>query len=187
MSIYLNCECGNQVLAEEASAGASVPCSCGRAVAVPSLGQLRHLSQEVGIMPASQVPGSGQAAALPMDSHQTTEQAVSAIYQFAALEMHNGTPDSEIARKLRDQGFDADTANLVVDQTRAARGQVMREAGMKNMFIGGIVCVIGLVITVASYSAAANNPGGGSYVIAWGAVVFGAIQFFRGIFQMGTR
>ena len=32
---------------------------------------------------------------------------------------------------------------------------------------------------------AAAATGGGKYVVAWGAIVFGAIQFFRGLIQSG--
>jgi hypothetical protein len=26
--------------------------------------------------------------------------------------------------------------------------------------------------------------GGGTYIVAWGAIIFGAIQFFRGLIQL---
>jgi hypothetical protein len=48
----------------------------------------------------------------------------------------------------------------------------------KHMLIGGLWCIGGLLVTALSYGAAI---GGGSYVVAWGAIVFGAIQFFRGL------
>jgi hypothetical protein len=54
-----------------------------------------------------------------------------------------------------------------------------REAAVRNMVLGGIICAVGLIITVATYSAA--SEGGGSYVVAWGAIIFGAIRFFRGL------
>jgi hypothetical protein len=43
---------------------------------------------------------------------------------------------------------------------------------------GGLWCVGGIIVTAVTYSAAS---GGGSYVVAWGAILFGAIQFFRGL------
>ena len=50
------------------------------------------------------------------------------------------------------------------------------------MVIGAIVCVGGIVVTVATYQSA---QGGGHYIIAWGAIIFGAIQFFRGLGELG--
>lgn len=56
------------------------------------------------------------------------------------------------------------------------------DVGRRNMAIGGVVFLIGVIVTVATY-AAASGPGGGRYVIAWGAIVFGALQFLRGASQ----
>ncbi len=53
-----------------------------------------------------------------------------------------------------------------------------RDAASKNMLIGGLWCGGGLIVTIATYSAAS---GGGSYVVAWGAILFGGIQFMRGL------
>ena len=61
--------------------------------------------------------------------------------------------------------------------------QLLKRAGQRNMLIGGLVCVVGIVITLGTL-AAASSPGGGRYVIAWGAIAWGAIQFFRGLGQM---
>ncbi len=48
------------------------------------------------------------------------------------------------------------------------------------MIFGALWCVGGIVVTVATYRAAS---GGGAFVVAWGAILFGAIQFFRGLIQ----
>ena len=56
--------------------------------------------------------------------------------------------------------------------------------GLRNMAIGAVVCVVGIVITAATYSAASS--GGGHYVVAWGAIIFGAFQFLKGLFQLAT-
>ena len=50
-----------------------------------------------------------------------------------------------------------------------------------RMLIGGIVCTVGVVITVGSYMNAVSTGGGGRYVVAWGAIVFGGFRFFRGL------
>lgn len=48
------------------------------------------------------------------------------------------------------------------------------------MLYGALWCIGGLVVTALTYSAASD---GGTYVVAWGAVLFGAIQFFKGVWQ----
>jgi hypothetical protein len=52
-------------------------------------------------------------------------------------------------------------------------------AANRNMLVGGLVCIGGILVTVLTYSIASSA--GGSYFVAWGAIVFGAIQFFRGL------
>lgn len=51
-----------------------------------------------------------------------------------------------------------------------------------NMWVGGGICLLGTVITLLSCYAAAEGTGG-RYFIAWGAMFFGAAQFFRGLTQ----
>ncbi len=58
-----------------------------------------------------------------------------------------------------------------------------RSDGIGSMAIGGIICLVGIVITVVSYGAASGSSRGGRYVVAWGAILFGAIRFFKGLFQ----
>ncbi len=51
------------------------------------------------------------------------------------------------------------------------------------MLIGGLFCGGGTAVTVISYEAAASSPHGGSYILAGGAIVFGGLQFLRGLIQ----
>jgi len=55
--------------------------------------------------------------------------------------------------------------------------------GQRNMLYGALWCTGGIIITLVTYGMASSGSGGGTYVIAWGAVLFGAIQFFKGLFQ----
>ena len=56
-----------------------------------------------------------------------------------------------------------------------------RAAANKRILWGAAWCLGGILVTVLSYAAAANSPAGGTYFIAWGAILFGAIQIFRGM------
>ena len=59
-----------------------------------------------------------------------------------------------------------------------------KRAGKRNMVIGGIVCVLGLVITLGTMAAASNS--GGGVVVAWSwPSCLAHIQFFRGAAQAG--
>jgi hypothetical protein len=126
-------------------------------------------------------PSPAPAAGGEAKPEYTTEQVVDAIYTIAAAEMQKGTPDHAIVALLMDKGLENETATIVVRNLREARAKVFREAGQKNMLIGGAVCVIGLVVTIGTMAAA---DAGGKFILAWGAIIFGAIQFFRGLYQM---
>jgi hypothetical protein len=102
---------------------------------------------------------------------------------------------NEIIRTLEQGGVSHDEAVLFVQDVISKRSarmrglpdgselrQMLKQAGQRNMLIGGLVCVVGIVITLGTL-ASASGPAGGSYVIAWGAIVWGAIQFFRGMGQ----
>ncbi|HMB25750.1 MAG TPA: hypothetical protein VKP08_23070 [Anaerolineales bacterium] len=56
----------------------------------------------------------------------------------------------------------------------------LNERGKKDMMYGALLFVGGLIVTGVSYAAASN---GGTYVIAYGAVIYGLIQFVRGILE----
>jgi hypothetical protein len=56
-----------------------------------------------------------------------------------------------------------------------------RAVAKKNMLVGGLWCVGGLAVTGFTYASASS--GGGTYFIMWGPAIFGAIQFFRGVYQ----
>jgi len=116
-------------------------------------------------------------------TEQTQEEFVQAVYQHAAELMRNGTKEQAIVNNLVEQGLDAESANVVVSNLVKARKEQKQEQGKKNMGFGALWCIGGLVVTAATYSAASN---GGHYVVAWGAVVFGAIQFLQGLFQYSS-
>lgn len=66
-----------------------------------------------------------------------------------------------------------------------ARGEAVEfdaqlRAGRLWMVISAVVFAVGALVTLVSYSAA---EAGGSYVVAWGAMVFGALFFLAGYLQ----
>jgi len=57
-----------------------------------------------------------------------------------------------------------------------------RAAGSKDIVIGVLLLAVGLVITAATYSSASRE--GGTYVVAYGPVIFGAVRIFRGLMRL---
>ena len=51
------------------------------------------------------------------------------------------------------------------------------------MLYGALWCIGGILVTGITFSAARS---GGTYFIAWGAVLFGGFQFLQGLYQYLT-
>ena len=58
---------------------------------------------------------------------------------------------------------------------------VQADAAAQNMVVGGLWCVGGIAVTALTYQAASAQ--GGHYIIAWGAILFGGLQFLKGLMQ----
>jgi hypothetical protein len=177
----LVCECGSRVTVTEGSAGTTVPCACGRALRVPSYRHLRSWDGTTPLLPVPLLPVSDAApraavaSAVAAGSHPATGQSVVP-----------GQGQSEVS--LDSLPPVVGGAQLFSPQSEAVRQMATedaarREAAVPNMLMGAVICVIGLAITIYSYSAA-EAGGGGRYVIAYGAIIAGAIQFVRGLSQL---
>lgn len=110
----------------------------------------------------------------------TPEQVAAAVYGFAAELMRDGVPAIEIEQRLLGRGLRPEDAATVVQNLHEARERGVRGAGRRNMLFGALWCVGGVVVTAATFNAA---QAGGGYVVAWGAILFGAIQFVMGLTQ----
>jgi len=108
------------------------------------------------------------------------EEVVKAVYTLAAEQMKNGASSDQIQSMLVEKGLDQGSAATIVTSLSRMRKKAIREAGRKKMLYGALWCIGGIIVTVITYSAAS---GGGRYIVAWGAIIFGAIQFFRGLVQ----
>jgi hypothetical protein len=108
------------------------------------------------------------------------EQVVRAFYALAAEQMKNGAAPQEIQSMLVARGLEPESAATIVSNLARMRPESSHDVGKKNMRYGALWCIGGIIVTVVSHQEAS---GGGPYVIAWGAIIFGAIQFFRGLAQ----
>jgi len=116
-------------------------------------------------------------------SDQDENDMVQAVYEFAASQVASGKKKAQVEQALVEKGLDSESASIVAANVFRMRGDAISAAGKKNMLYGLLWCVGGAIVTAATYQVAANSPNGGSYVVAWGAIVFGGIQFLRGAAQ----
>jgi hypothetical protein len=95
--------------------------------------------------------------------------------------------DSTILRELEGVGATPENARNVLNAVNSMRkqqsqdyGSASREAALRAMGIGAIICMIGIIVTVGSYKSV--SQAGGSYVVAYGAIIWGGFQFLRGLY-----
>ena len=114
-------------------------------------------------------------------------RAVEGVYEHAASLMTEGKTRAEVLEDLKSRGLNDERASVVVDNIFELRTKARQEAGQLNLLYGALLCIGGIGATVLTYPLAASLSGRGHYVIAWGVIALGAIQFFRGLGQVAGR
>lgn len=78
-------------------------------------------------------------------------------------------------------------SSLSVEEAKTVVANIMhrvhrtqKQKSNKNILYGALWCLGGLLLTWITYDSASE---GGTYVITWGAIIFGAIQFLKGVFH----
>jgi hypothetical protein len=103
---------------------------------------------------------------------------------FGAVPGAVGAP--ELERSPAGRALDPEAASASVRRYEDAQAATDRLAGQRNMLFGALWCCGGIAVTALTFRAAANS-GGGRYIFAGGAILFGAIQFIRGLIQSAPK
>lgn len=107
------------------------------------------------------------------------QEAVNQVYEYAADLMINEKMSAlETKKMLLENGVDEKSASVIVNNLEKQIEDAKKGRANKDMLYGALWCIGGIVVTAVTYSSAS---GGGTYVVAWGAILFGAIQFFKGL------
>jgi len=122
--------------------------------------------------------------------------AVVGWFVFSSLMLATSTSLYLSGKRAKRQAFDkrlsAEKAALVTQGISVAAAETRavavvaedlasrRGRGKQNMLIGGLWCAGGLIVTFLTFSVAA---GGGTFIVLWGAMAVGGIQFVVGLIQ----
>lgn len=103
------------------------------------------------------------------------------IYNFAGnlLFKMNKSPEEAI-QLLVESGIDSGIARSVINNILSKVKEEKKASRNNKMLYGGLWFVGGIVVTAITYSYA---EAGDTYLVASGAIVYGGIQFFRGVFN----
>jgi len=89
---------------------------------------------------------------------------------------HRFKPDKEILPTVRAWVDEA------VSRDAPAAAAALRGKAVWSLVIGALLLVAGLAISAATYAYAVARPGGGTYVVTIGLIVFGVLGIARGLY-----
>jgi hypothetical protein len=103
----------------------------------------------------------------------SSQQSAEAIFKYAAHLLIDRGQDSYDAKKaLMARGVDEVNAALIIDRLEEEIESAKKKAAQKDMLWGAVWCIGGTVATLANFG-----------FVFWGAIVFGGIQFFQGVYK----
>ena len=102
---------------------------------------------------------------------QTQQLRVDQLYEFAAhLLVNKNQTSPEVIQALIGQGMDEENASVMVSELENEIKAAKKSKANKDMLYGALWCGGGTIATMADIG-----------FIFWGAIVFGGIQFIRGL------
>ncbi len=87
----------------------------------------------------------------------------------------------EYIRGSRVQGEPKDANTQFTPVTSDPNAELRRQVANNDIKVGGLFFGGGLLVTVLTMSAASSSPTGGSYILAWGPILFGGFRLLRGL------
>jgi len=110
-----------------------------------------------------------------MDSlnEKPQQEVINQIYTYAANLMINEKKSADETKSiLIDQGLKEESASIIVKNLQEQIREAKKKRANKDMLYGALWCIGGTVATIADFG-----------YIFWGAIVFGGIQFLKGLFS----
>jgi len=149
--------------------------ACGEQVAdVQALGEIPKLgvdslnSQSIAELAEIAEPAETRTALDP--------EAQGALVTTALLK---GTQSATLLQSMVEGGISEENArNIIV----TAKTEIMRKC-MRSFFWGIVWIAVGVSVSIITYSMAASDSAGGTYVILWGPAVYGIYKCGKALYQ----
>lgn len=109
-------------------------------------------------------------------THEESQDVANQFYSYAANMLINQEKSAyETKAKLVEQGLSTDIAELIVENLEIQIQEAKYERARKDMVYGALWFCGGTILTVADIG-----------FIFWGAILFGGIQFFKGLINVNS-
>ena len=105
------------------------------------------------------------------------QEYAASIWTYCFDAKSEGKTDDEIFPGLMEMGLSDEQSSIVINSIESHAKEIEKNYD-SEMLTGGAIAIIGILVTAMTYS---NALSGGTYVIAWGAIIFGGIRFFSGV------
>jgi len=105
------------------------------------------------------------------------EKFEKSIWLLVFDEKKKGKSNEEIIVDLLDTGLSNYQATIIVENMEIA-AMALLDKSENQMLKSGIFFIIGLIVTIFTYTSALN---GGTYIIAYGAIIFGGYRCIEGM------
>jgi hypothetical protein len=103
--------------------------------------------------------------------NQSPQEVLNQHYGFAANLLVNENKNSvEVRDALVEKGLTHDAASTIVTNLEEQIAEARKDRANKDMLYGALWCVGGIIATAANIG-----------FIFWGAILFGGIQFVKGL------
>ncbi|MEH0153915.1 hypothetical protein V6R21_07185 [Limibacter armeniacum] len=104
-------------------------------------------------------------------TQQEQQNVINKVYDYAAHLLIKEDKGPAVVKKiLVDEGVNLELASAIVDKLQSQIEAAKKERAQKDMLYGALWCIGGTILTVADIG-----------FIFWGAILFGAVQFFKGV------
>jgi hypothetical protein len=107
------------------------------------------------------------------------KQELSGLFQYAVMELANKKPRQMVEKLLVGRGASPEVAKTVVQDAQYVVRKTLREKYKKRMTRGLLWTIVGVAITCGTL--AFSDSLGGKYVLFYGAIIFGFIDFVAGL------
>jgi DNA-directed RNA polymerase subunit RPC12/RpoP len=186
MAFKFNCpSCNSEIVVKYLKVGERAKCwSCGTEAVVPENAAEGSFLQTPHPAPAS--------SSTPRGARISEEEArVRDLVEAVKKDLADGKSKEEIVKELVKKKWPEESAVQFVNAVEKGvtqfgewtdERQELAKHYSRHMLYGVLWMVGGIVVTAATYSAASSSAGGGTYIVAWGAILFGFIDFMRGLF-----
>jgi hypothetical protein len=108
------------------------------------------------------------------DAQKAKEVTIEEVNRYTANLFLRGKSTEQVKEELRAHGLDEQTIETAINNAGDEVFEFKKAKANKDMLYGGLWCIGGVVLTIAHIG-----------YIFWGAIVFGAFQFFRGVVNSG--